>query len=149
MQDSSNYDTEMALPMEADRLLPHRRPMLLVDRLVQFGERGGMTETRLAGDSVFVDAKGRLETVVAVELIAQSYAAVKGYLDRLENVAVRRGFLVGIQNLEITGTISSGGIILTEINILGGFAGFSVARGTIVCGGRCVATGKIKVWLEE
>jgi len=141
--------TGYVLPMAAERLLPHRSPMRLVDTLLSREDGGGVTESRLPADAILADERGRLDEVTLVELIAQSYAAVKGYIDLVDGKPPGKGFLVGIRHLKITGTAYAGDRLLTSIRTVGTFGGFAVIEGDVTRDAETVASGSMKVWLVD
>lgn len=135
--------------MAAERLIPQRAPMRLVDTLVSRSDGCGVTESRLPADAIMADERGMLDEVTFVELIAQSYAAVKGYIDLIDGNPPGKGFLVGIRHLKITGKAFSGDRLLTSIRTVGAFEGFAVIEGTVTRDAETVASGSMKVWLVE
>jgi predicted hotdog family 3-hydroxylacyl-ACP dehydratase len=140
---------EVALPMAAERLIPHRTPMRLVDTLLSVHEGGGVTGSILPQTSMMADGEGRLDEVVFMEMIAQSFAAYKGYLDLVEGKPAGGGFLVGVRRLEITGRAYAGDRLLTSIRTVTAFGGFAVVEGRVTRRDVIVASGIIKLWLVE
>mgnify|MGYP001256877508 FL=1 len=138
----------MQLPLDAEDLVPHRRPMRLVDRLLSIEGKNGVVEADVSSDCPLVDADGVLESIALIELIAQGYAALKGYLDRLENKPVRQGVLVGIKKLVCMEPAKVGDRLKIEIKTLGELDDFAVAEGQIWCADKLVARGEIKVWFN-
>lgn len=136
------------LPLAAEELIPHRLPMRLVDRLMAIDGKNGVVEAQLSADCPLVDDRGTLEDVALIELIAQGYAALKGYLDRLEQKPVRQGFLVGIKKLTQLETVCVGDWLKIEIKTLAELDNFAVAEGQIWCEDKLVARGEIKVWIN-
>jgi predicted hotdog family 3-hydroxylacyl-ACP dehydratase len=139
----------LALPMDAERLIPHRPPMRLVDRLLSFEDGGGLTESRLPAGSVLAGEDGAVDPVALVELIAQSYATVKGYDDRVHGRPVAEGFLVGIRKLRIPGKAFAGDRLLTSVKTVGTFEGFAVVEGAVARDGETIASGTMKLWIVD
>jgi predicted hotdog family 3-hydroxylacyl-ACP dehydratase len=137
------------LPMAAERLIPHRAPMRLVDRLISFADGDGTTEATLPGKSVVAGEDGAIDPVALVELIAQSYAAVKGYDDLVRGKPVSEGFLVGIRKLRVTGKAFADDRLLTTVKTVGTFEGFAVVEGTVTRGDEPLASGTLKLWITE
>ena len=98
---------------------------------------------------MMADGEGRLDEVVFMEMIAQSYAAFNGYRDLLEGKPPSEGFLVGVRHLEVTGSAYGGDRLLTSIRTVTSFGGFAVVEGTVARGGETLASGSIKLWLVE
>jgi predicted hotdog family 3-hydroxylacyl-ACP dehydratase len=138
----------MQLPLDAEGLIPHRLPMRLVDRLLEIDGKNGVVEALVAAECPLVDESGTLEDIALIELIAQGYAALKGYLDRLENKPTRQGFLVGIKKLVRLEAAKVGQRLRIEIKTLGELDDFAVAEGQIWCADKMVARGEIKVWIN-
>jgi len=139
--------SELTLPVSAEELVPHRLPMRLVEQLIEIDGKNGTVTTRVRSDNPFLDDRGRLEGVALVELIAQSYAALKGYLDRRDHKPVRQGFLVGIKKLEWFAAAAVGDELQITIRTLGELDDFAVAAGEVRCGGTVLARGEVKVWI--
>nr|WP_320116010.1 hypothetical protein [uncultured Desulfuromonas sp.] len=141
--------TKMALPMAAQTLLPHRPPMLLVDALVAFAPGRGTVISEVHGEDLFVREDGTLEPVAFVELIAQSYAAIKGYEDTLNGVSVREGFLVGGRRVKLLSKAHVGDRLTIDIETSGHLEGFCVVDGVVRRDEEILAEGSIKLWIRE
>ncbi|WP_321366894.1 hypothetical protein [uncultured Desulfuromusa sp.] len=139
---------DLSLPLNAEELVPHRLPMRLVDQLLEIEGRNGMVAAQIGAECPLVDMNGKLEDIALVELIAQSYAALKGYLDRLQEKPVRQGFLVGIKKLNWSGAVFVGEQLLVKIRTLAELDDFAVAEGEIWRGDMLVASGEVKVWIH-
>jgi predicted hotdog family 3-hydroxylacyl-ACP dehydratase len=135
--------------MPASLLIPHRSPTRLVDTLLSVLEGGGVTESVLPHTSMMADGEGRIDEVAFLEMIAQSYAAFKGYMDLLEGKRACEGFLVGVRHLEVTGSAFAGDRLRTSIRTVTSFGGFAVVEGSVIRGDETVASGVVKLWLVE
>ena len=82
----------LTLPVDADLLVPHRRPVCMIDRLVEYRDESGVVEALLRSDNLLVGEDGVLDRTAYMELIAQAYAAFKGYRDLLHEKPVKKGF---------------------------------------------------------
>jgi len=123
--------------------------MCLVDRLLEFKDQSGTVEARVLPGQVLVDDDGRLETLAVAEMIAQAYAAVKGYDDRLAGRPVRQGFWVGIRKIQFHQTVFAGDHLRIHVNTVGGIAGFAVVEGVVTRKSDIIAEGQIKLWVNE
>ena len=79
-------------------------------------------------------------------MIAQAYAAVKGYESRLRGRPVRGGYLVGIRQGRVEGSASPGDRLKVSVETEKILGDFSVARGAVTCGEDTIASAVIKVW---
>ncbi|MBP2673188.1 MAG: Beta-hydroxyacyl-(acyl-carrier-protein) dehydratase FabA/FabZ [Deltaproteobacteria bacterium] len=135
--------------MAAERLIPHRAPMRLVDTLVSVKDGCAVAESVLPRSTMMADGEGRLDEVSFMELIAQSYAAFKGYMDRMDGKPPCEGFLVGVRNLEITGRAYAGDRLLTSVRTVAALGGFAVVEGAVTRGDETLASGTLKLWLVD
>lgn len=135
--------------MAAELLIPHRAPMRLVDTLVSVKDGRAVAETVVPESAMIADVEGKIDEVAFMELIAQSYAAFKGYLDRSAGMPPGDGFLVGVRDLEVTGSAYAGDRLLTSIRTVASLGGFAVVEGTVARGDETLASGTLKLWLVD
>lgn len=83
-----------------DELVPHARPMILVDRLVRWAPGHAECEVVLGPDSPFVQ-DGRVRALVAIEYMAQSVAAYAGMKERQRGEKPSIGLLLGTRELRL------------------------------------------------
>jgi len=99
-----------ALPCSAQPWIPHRPPMTMVKRLLEFGE-WSKVETVIEPDNRFV-RNGLLDPEVIPEIAAQSCAVIKGF--ELDDHQVK-GMLTGIRNVRILAEIRCGDSLIVEV----------------------------------
>ncbi len=118
-------------------LIPHRRPWLLVDRVIEVADKRVRAEKRLArGD--FLDGEGAFPELLVVEALAQTCACLRGSLD-----GVHSGMLVQIAAVDFGERARAGDTIAltaTEIARLGALHRFA-AEATV--GGKLIARGEL------
>lgn len=83
-----------AFPPIAD-CLPHRGPMLLVERIVASTEEAIRVEARVDGAAWYADADGAMPAWIGVELMAQTTGAHIGFQALMGIAAARPGVLLG------------------------------------------------------
>jgi len=142
-------NSEMQLPLPVEALIPHREPMCLVDNLVEFKDQAGTVEARVHPGKILVDDDGRLEPLAVAEMIAQAYAAVRGFGDRLAGRPLRQGFWVGIRKIQFHLPAFAGDHLRIHVNTIGGIAGFAVVEGVVTRNSDIIAEGQIKLWVNE
>ena len=142
-------ETELTLPLPAQELIPHRKPMCMVDRLVEFADQGGTVEAFVSSDNALVNDDGRLDPLAVAEMIAQAYAVVKGYDDHLSGEPVKQGFLVGIRKIQFHQAVFAGDNLRIHVNTVGNIAGFAVVEGVVTHKSDIIAEGQIKLWVKE
>ncbi len=138
----------LPLPIAAAELVPHRKPMLLIERMVAIDGKNGVVEAEIAEDFLFLTAEGQVEEVAMIELIAQGYAAIKGYADRLSGLPVRQGFLVGIKTFKAYQPVKLGDRLRIELKTVAELDDFALAEGIIQRSGDVVADAEIKIWIQ-
>jgi len=142
-------EPSLCLPLAAEELMPHRPPMRLVDRLVEYADKTGVVEAEVAADGLLVDGEGRLDEIALAELMAQAYAVIKGYAARLDSLPVRKGFLVGIRKMQFERPVRAGDRLRIVIRMTAEVEEFALAEGEIRHGAERVAHGALKFWIPE
>lgn len=141
--------TDRSLPIPAEEIVPHRLPARLIDRFVAFEYNGGDIETVLEENNPLLDEDGNFEQLGMVELIAQSFAALKGYSDTIAGKPVRMGFLVAVKQMEFNKSARKGDLLTISVKKTGETDDFALAEGTVKRGDEVLATGNVMVWLTE
>lgn len=112
----------MGLP-EIQELIPHRPPMILLDRLVRVEDLTCISEYQIPKQGVFIeestsDSKRYLSEMGLIEHIAQSSMAfIQYYFSTQEskNNSPNFGYISSIQHIEITGRAFENDILETKI----------------------------------
>ena len=140
----------MELPLDAEMLLPHRKPMRLIDSLNASDGKSGSTSAIFATDSPFViDRKGRIERLALLELIAQTYAASKGYEDLVDDIDVSQGYLVGISNAVYYCDAYARQDLLIKVESEEAFDNFHLAAGEVWRDDTLLMKAKLKIWISS
>lgn len=142
-------DDIVRLPVNASELIPHKPPMLIVNKLVAIKERESITEVEISKNTIFVSEDGRLDEASYPEIIAQSIAAQDGFRKLRNGGNGPKGFLLGVKNLEILGSARVGDTLRVSACKVAKYGGFGVIKGEIFKGDDIIARGEIKVWQDE
>ncbi len=81
-------------------LIPHRPPMVLIDRILEVGPEHLVSEAVISADKPFLAPDGSLPAWAGIELMAQSIAAYAGAQARAAGEPIRVGFLLGTRRYE-------------------------------------------------
>jgi predicted hotdog family 3-hydroxylacyl-ACP dehydratase len=81
-------------------LVPHKQPMLLLDRVVSYSGDVVTCEVQIRPDSPFM-SEGGVPAIVGVEYMAQCVAVYAGLSARAKGEPVRIGFLLGSRTVRI------------------------------------------------
>ncbi|MBI4764467.1 MAG: 3-hydroxyacyl-ACP dehydratase [Deltaproteobacteria bacterium] len=136
-------------PIAAEQLIPHRAPMRLIDRLLSYDGLQGVVEATFPSDSLYLQDDGSVEPAALVELIAQSFAAVKGYADLQEGTTASRGYLVGVKRFTFQGKAYGGDRLLIYITKTGETDEYALAEGRVERGEGVLAFGNLMVWIPR
>ena len=138
---------DLSLPCEAELLAPHRRPIRMIDRLVEFNDKSGVVESLVSSENLLVGEDGVLDCVAFVELIAQAYAAIKGYDDLSHDKPVKKGFLVAVKHLEINGKAYLGDLLKIKASTNSELGGFAIAEGVVMREEEVLASASLTLWV--
>jgi predicted hotdog family 3-hydroxylacyl-ACP dehydratase len=89
-----------APPPAIEELVPHRRPMLLLDAVSSGDEARIECRVSLRDDSPFVEG-GRVRSTLAIEYMAQCVAAWAGLQGHAAGEPVRIGYLIGAREITL------------------------------------------------
>jgi predicted hotdog family 3-hydroxylacyl-ACP dehydratase len=137
----------ISLPIDAEQLVPHRRPVCMIDRLVEYRDESGVVEALIRSGNILVGEDGVLDCIAYMELIAQAYAAFKGYRDMLHEEPVKKGFLVVVKHMECKREAFLGDILRINVSTISEVGGFAVAEGTVTRDDEVLATGGLTLWI--
>jgi radical SAM protein with 4Fe4S-binding SPASM domain len=139
-------DEIMFLPVDAARVVPHKPPMLLLDRLLEVKERASVSEMTVRADMIFVDEEGRLDDAAWPEIISQAIAAQEGFRKLGSRSPDREGFLLGVKNLEILGSARVGDTLRITVFKAARYGDFGIIEGEVYRGDELIVQGELKVW---
>ena len=138
---------DLTLPVDAELLVPHRRPICMIDRLVEYRDESCVLEALVHSDNLLVDGEGVLDSVAYMELIAQAFAAFKGYHETLHEKPVKKGFLVVVKHMECRKEAFLGDLLRVKVSTISEVGDFAIAEGTITRGDEVLATGSLTLWI--
>jgi predicted hotdog family 3-hydroxylacyl-ACP dehydratase len=129
--------------------LPHRPPILCVERL-HLAERGGAAcDVRLPSDGAFA-REGRIAAFFALECAAQATAALEGARRREHagSARPRLGYLVGASGARFLAPwLPAGARGSVRVTLEGNAPPLAVYRFELEVGGTEAASGTIQVWI--
>jgi radical SAM protein with 4Fe4S-binding SPASM domain len=139
-------DDIMFLPVDAGQLVPHKQPMLLIDRLLEVQERASLSEMIVRDDMIFVAKDGRLDEASYPEIISQAIAAQEGFRKIGSRGPHQEGFLLGIKNMVISGGARVGDTLRISVLKVAKYGDFGIIQGEVRNGDTLIASGEVKVW---
>jgi predicted hotdog family 3-hydroxylacyl-ACP dehydratase len=137
-----------SLPYEAEKLIPQRLPMRLIERLVQRDRTlcTGCVEARLAADSMFLSEDRGLMSEYLIELAAQSIAAINGYDGLVDGSNAKVGFLVGVDDWHCLALPEVEAVMTIDLRQTLEFGAIKIVHAVIRQHGQLLAEGDLKVW---
>ncbi len=136
---------QASLPQQADKLLPHKPPMLLAETLVERQGSRAVALATLPTAGLFVIAGGILPEYF-IELIAQTAALGNCYDAIKSDMAPRDGMLVGLDSFSWPGRPQPGTPVHIDTDVAFVFGAMKVVHGEVYAGRELLAVGDIKVW---
>jgi predicted hotdog family 3-hydroxylacyl-ACP dehydratase len=88
------------LPLPIEELVPHRAPMLLLDRVINATETKVDAELTIRAGMSLLNNQGDLPAWVGIEIMAQTIAAWSGYQERIAGCEPQIGFLLGTRKYD-------------------------------------------------
>lgn len=88
---------------EMEEILPHKLPMVLIDRVVSYDleQLELIAEVDINPEVMFFDNElNQVPTYVGMEYMAQTIGALSGVYAKLKNNPIKLGFVIGASNYE-------------------------------------------------
>ncbi len=132
------------------QLVPHEKPMLLIDRMLDYDDEWFKSEVEITKGSEFLNENNAVPSWVGIEYMAQTIAAYAGRISRENDEPVKIGFLVGSRKYSSTISEFPIGMKLqiTAERVIQGDNGLSVFQCSIenADGGEQIATASLNVF---
>lgn len=132
-----------------EELIAHRKPMILIDKLVSWQENKAHCQVTIGSHSPFFDpTKNAVPSYVGCEYMAQSIAAFGGIQDKQQQKPVKIGFLLGTRKYQChVANFNAGSCLDIYVEqLIVDESGLSVFNCTIMEQQTCVAEAKINVF---
>jgi 3-hydroxymyristoyl/3-hydroxydecanoyl-(acyl carrier protein) dehydratase len=126
--------------------LPHASPFLLLDRVLDVGEKSGVFLKLVSAADPCVGADGRLSAVFVLEALAQGAGAL---LNALELAEATPGYLAGVDDFRMLGEVRVGDALHVEVELHRVVASAARFRARALVGGTVVAEGRVTLALPR
>lgn len=137
------------LPIDAARLVPHKPPMLQIDRLIEVKERASVSEMTVKADSIFVNGTGTMDEASYPEIMSQAIAAQEGFRKLGSRESQPAGFLLGVKKLQILGTARVGDTLRISVFKAAKYGDFGIVNGEVYRDKELIARGELKVFQSD
>lgn len=138
-----------SLPLNAANILPHKPPMLLIDSLVLVEDEQAVVTSRFDKNCILAGTSGEIDGVAYAELVAQAYAAFKGYQLAEAGEDIKEGYLVGIRKMKVLGKAFVGDSLTVKVTTVGLLQGFAVVDGIVAHESMTLAEVRLKLYVPE
>jgi len=134
--------------LQAESLIPHRRHMKLLDRVVNPVHKELQAETTVAG-SWPLAKDGSVSSLLCIELVAQAISALSTWR-KGEGTSPRPGLLVGIKEAQFfAGSLQIGTRVTVHVEELYHVGNYAVFKGQVISGSALFCTTIIQVMEPE
>lgn len=120
--------------------LPHAAPFLLLDRVVEIGERRGVFLKLVAAADPCVASDGTLPAAFVLEALAQGGGAL---LSALKDDTPEPGYLAAVEDFRVLAPVCVGDALRVEVEVVRHFAAATLLRGRALVGDRLCAEGRL------
>jgi len=134
------------LPIAAGPFVPHEQPMLFISRLLEVGERWAAVDADIPPDAPYLLDDGRVDDAIYIEMMAQAAAGTHAFRTFRQRDGVRKGALIGVKKLVITGTARAGDCLRIEVRKILQIDDFGVIEGFVMNRNELIASATLKVY---
>jgi predicted hotdog family 3-hydroxylacyl-ACP dehydratase len=127
------------------QFIPVRYPFVMVDQLSHVDDQSATSNFTITVENIFFE-NGHFAEAGLLENIAQTVAAANGYNQIRENKKVSGGYIAGVKNFEVFSLPEINDVLITDIVVTGEVFNMTAISGKIVCNGKLVAQGEMKIF---
>lgn len=129
--------------VEIARLIPQRRPIVMVDTLIDFKENQVTSGLKVKKDNIFLKNDTLREPGV-IEHMAQSVALHTGYRYFMKNEPAPTGYIGAIKSVKITTLPRINDQLITTVSVLHEIMGVTLVKISTTVDDKPVATAEMK-----
>lgn len=131
-------------------LVPHKKPMLLVDEILSVEEPDARVKSVIGADHLFLRADGTLAPEALIEIVAQSFAACEAQRRELAGLSTDGGgYMASVRDFEVLLPVRQGDELVTRVTKKDDFMGTRIVAGEVFCGTEKVAAGTVYIFMWE
>lgn len=110
-----------------ETLIPQKKPFVMIDKMLAFGENTITAGLTIPSDNIFVE-NGKFNESGIVEHMAQSVALYTGYQFYLKQEPAPTGYIGAIKDVTIVELPLPGEDLVTEVNVIQEFMGVTLVE---------------------
>ena len=139
--------TKYLLP---ENYLPHRPPMVLIDKVLEVTDETALCESYVREDGVlrnFLNENSELPSYFTIELIAQTVGVWSGYLAKLHNIDIPpMGMVLGARDLKYPKDhFDKGSVLKIQVKKIMDDGAIASFDGEIISEDKTVASGRVNL----
>ncbi len=124
-----------------ENYVPHRKPMLLLSKLIKASEDGIEANYTIDHKCIFLKEDDTIEPVALMEILAQCFAAGNGVTN-----PSRFGYLVSMRSMKVYDQASIGETVLAKVTLAARIGDIMVIDGKLYKDGACILEGQYKIF---
>jgi predicted hotdog family 3-hydroxylacyl-ACP dehydratase len=132
-------------------LIPHRKPMVMIDKLIHCDEQKARSSFTIEPDNIFVD-KGFFSEAGMIENMAQTSALMTGWLNINQNTGEQKmklGVIGAVKDLTVYFLPEINSEITTEIEVIYKVANASVVKGRVTVAEKLACECEMKIFMTD
>jgi len=133
---------------ELHNYIPQRPPVNMIDRLEEATSTRVISGLLISSDNIFVD-NGVLREPGIIENIAQTAAAGVGYVQKVQGLPVKLGFIAAIRDLRINTLPKVGKTLKTTIDVVNEVLDVTIVRGSVYDGRELIADCEMRIFIQK
>ena len=130
--------------IEIEKLIPHRKPFIMVDKILHSSEEKSTTSFFISNENILSN-NGHFSEAGIIEHIAQSVAITRGYSQLNSGVNPKIGYIGSIKKLKIHFLPKTDTEVTTEIRILNQVLNFTSVYGKTFQNGTIIAECELTI----
>ena len=129
-------------------LIPQRAPIVMVDEFAGIENGISVTRFEIREDNLFVQSDLRMSECGIIEHIAQSAAAIVGFLYREKGEEVPVGYIGSVNKFSIAELPLVGSVLITSVSIIQEIMNISMIEAICRVADREIASCRMKIFLD-
>lgn len=129
------------------KLIPQRRPIVMVHRLSAADDDSAVTHFDIEPDNVFID-EGYFAEPGIVENIAQTAAVHIGFQCSRKNIPIPIGYIAAIKDLKVIRLPLVNSTITTSVKVVNKVLDITVVQGEVTQGDKTLCTCEMRIFAK-
>ncbi|HYG02542.1 MAG TPA: 3-hydroxyacyl-ACP dehydratase [Chryseosolibacter sp.] len=137
----------LVLKNEIEKYIPQRKPVVMVDALLDADEKSARSVFQIEHDNLFVE-DGFFREPGLIENIAQTAALHAGFRSRQLGVPVPVAFIAAIRQLEVFVLPEIGAELITKVTIINSVFDVTIIHGEVTNNGSLLCKCEMRIYVK-